>query len=517
MAQHPIRIAAATEGGLVKLTLLEEIIKREVYPLDIGESLGDVDFNVGNPPLAVFSVATGFSYAYDSTDATTADDGLTCLVSGNGFRYHIEDSASISLNSVLGTATSPPGSPVTGDAWIVGAAATGGFAGHDDDIAVYTRRGWIFATPELGLTVFDEDTETNTQFTATGWGGFVPELPDGSITPEALAFPGGVVVESTLSTPPGGPSAGQWFIVGSSPSGAFTGHTGELAGWDGAAYTFLTPAEGWTVWHKTFVYQVSYVSGAWINAQVSLLSGVLKGCELSNNGLDATNDIDIAAGKVVDGTGAVIMTVPAITKRLDAAWAVGSGNGGRDTGSIADAWWYVFAVQRLDTGVVDVIFSQSYSAPTLPTSYTYKAYLGPIYRTGGAIKTFKQEGDKFYWTVQVSDEALNNPGTAAVTKTLTVPPAPRVWAMVIAGFSDTDTAGANYFLLTSLDQTDTTPSATAFTVSNPNTVSGKNTNVVKTEIRTNTSGQVRHRISQSDASVTSIIQTLGWIDRRGKL
>ena len=518
MAANPIRTAATTEAGLVQLTLLEAMVKRFGYVLDIGESLGDVDFDVGNPPLCVFSVATGYSYFYDSSDATTADDGLTCLVSGNGFRYHIEDSASISLNSVLGTATSPPGSPVNGDAWIVGAAATGGFAGQDDDIALYTRRGWIFATPELGLTVLDESTDSNTQFTSTGWGGFVPELPAGSITPETLAFPGGVVVESTLSTPPGSPTAGQWFIVGTSPTGAFVGHTGKLAGWDGAAYTFLMPAEGWTVWHKTFVYQVSYISGAWINAQMSLLSGVLKGCELSNNALDATNDIDIAAGKVVDSTGAVIINVPAITKQLDAAWAVGSGLGGRDTGAISNAWWHVWAILRSDTGVIDVLFSLSATAPTMPTGYDYKARIGSILRTAAAIKTFSQTGDKFTWLVPASDISAANPGTSAVTATLaSVPTGITVEALLNAGILPNNPPGTYYFLLTALTQPDTVPSATAYTVSIGGNAGNSLSNNVIVLTMTNTSAQVRYRVSSSSAGVTVSLITNGWLDRRGKL
>ena len=46
----------------------------------------------------------------------------------------------------------------------------------------------------------------------------------------------------------------------------------------------------------------------------------VSGLTLSNNGVDPTNDIDIAAGSAVDGTGVYNMTLAsAITKRLDAA------------------------------------------------------------------------------------------------------------------------------------------------------------------------------------------------------
>jgi hypothetical protein len=67
-----------------------------------------------------------------------------------------------------------------------------------------------------------------------------------------------------------------------------------------------------------------------------LRSSLVDGLILSNNVTDATNDIDIAAGVATayDGTyWRPFELTSAITKRLDAAWAVGTGNGGLDTGS----------------------------------------------------------------------------------------------------------------------------------------------------------------------------------------
>jgi hypothetical protein len=264
MSQNPIRTAAAANDGLVTGTLLEAIIKRFGYVLNVGESLADLDFDTGEPPLLIHFAETGFDYFLDTTDTTTADDGLTCLVSGNGLRYHIEDAASISRNSVLDFASVDPGSPVVGDAYIVEAAATGAFTGRDDDIAVYTRRGWIFATPDLGLTIYNEDTETNWQFTATGWAGFAVELADGSVRPESQLWPLGIAVESTENTPPGAPAADTYWLVGSSPTGAFTGHGGDVAYYEAGAWAFLTKYAGATVFHKTFSFPLHYVGGSWL-------------------------------------------------------------------------------------------------------------------------------------------------------------------------------------------------------------------------------------------------------------
>lgn len=264
MVAHPFRTAATTTSGVFDDVLLEASVKRTILVLSVTESLGDYEFDTGDIPLAVSWAATGYVYFYDSTDSTTPDDGLTTLVTGNGLRYAIEDAASISLNSVLDVVTAPAGTEVVGDAYIVDAAATGAFVGQDESIAFLTRRGWVFATPEIGHTVFNVATGHNTQFTATGWGAFSVEFGDGTIPPVALQFPAGIVVEDTLNTPPGSPTTGKFWIVGSVPTGAFVGRGADLAYWTGSAWAFLDPADGWAAYHKANGFEVFFTSGAWL-------------------------------------------------------------------------------------------------------------------------------------------------------------------------------------------------------------------------------------------------------------
>ena len=154
-----------------------------------------------------------------------------------------------------------------------------------------------------------------------------------------------------------------------------------------------------------------------------LASYVLSGCILSNNGSDATNDIDISAGYVVSDDGAAVMQVAAITKRLDAAWAVGTGNGGLDTGSIANATYHMWAIQRADTLVVDVLFSTSASAPTMPANYGRKAYIGSIVRSSAAIRAFKQDATnprRFRWVTTIVDRSSTS-AVALGALTVSVP------------------------------------------------------------------------------------------------
>jgi len=135
--------------------------------------------------------------------------------------------------------------------------------------------------------------------------------------------------------------------------------------------------------------------------------GHLYGLTLSNNVSDATNDIDIAVGEAAseDANPWLMVLGSSLTKRLDASWAVGTGNGGLDTGSIANTTYFVWLIQRSDTGVVDALFSTSASSPTMPANYDRKRFIGPVVRASAAIVRFVQTGD--YFTVYTPTGTAN--------------------------------------------------------------------------------------------------------------
>jgi hypothetical protein len=56
------------------------------------------------------------------------------------------------------------------------------------------------------------------------------------------------VDEKDVNTPPGTPSTGYRVIVGSSPTGDFVGHAGEVAQYDGSDWVFTTPERGMTLY-----------------------------------------------------------------------------------------------------------------------------------------------------------------------------------------------------------------------------------------------------------------------------
>lgn len=55
--------------------------------------------------------------------------------------------------------TSPPGGEADGDVYIVGASATGDWAGEDANVAVYDGSAWVFYTPRRGWLAYVEDEE----------------------------------------------------------------------------------------------------------------------------------------------------------------------------------------------------------------------------------------------------------------------------------------------------------------------------------------------------------------------
>lgn len=247
----------------------------------------------------------------------------------------------------------------------------------------------------------------------------------------------------------------------------------------------------------------------------SPLSGYLFGLTTSNNALDAVNDIDVAAGVAADSTNSVTMKLTsALTKQLDATWSVGTNAGGRDpSNALANGWWHIFLIMRSDTGVVDVLFSTSPTSPTLPTNYNYKRRIGSFYRVGGAIKAYFQYGNQFNWDVPVSDVSTSSPGTSAVTATMTVPTGIVVNAILSAGMNTGSLVPSPFLLITSLSQTNTIPSSTAFSVAGPSNSTGSMSGSAIVNVFTNTSAQIRYRMS---TNIALFINTNGWIDDRGQ-
>lgn len=240
------------------------------------------------------------------------------------------------------------------------------------------------------------------------------------------------------------------------------------------------------------------------------LRSYLSGLTLSNNVSDATNDIDIVAGVATDSTNAAMMALSSgITKRLDANWSVGSGNGGLDTGSVGNTTYHVWLIQRSDTGVVDVLFSGSATSPTMPANYDRKRRIGAIIRSSGSILAFSQNGDEFLLgTRSVTQNGVATSTTATLVP-VQVPTGIKVNALGVIRLDYI--SASTSFLVTSPDESD---QAATSSIQNVTVTSSATPQAINFNVRTDTSGQIRTRASGTGGSV--ITTTYGWVDRRGR-
>lgn len=172
------------------------------------------------------------------------------------------------------------------------------------------------------------------------------------------------------------------------------------------AVTAPTPTAGDS---STSVATTAFVAG-----NTAGLQGFISGLTLLNGPSDLVNDIQVSTGVATDSTNVSLMTLAAaLIKQLDVNWAVGTNQGGLDTGAIANADYYIWLIKRQDTGVVDALFSLSSTAPTMPTNYTLKRLVGWIKRLAGTIVAFHSYetaggGLEINWDLPIDSVNINN-------------------------------------------------------------------------------------------------------------
>lgn len=214
----------------------------------------------------------------------------------------------------------------------------------------------------------------------------------------------------------------------------------------------------------------------------------VSGLILSNNAGDPNNRIDISAGSA-RGNGNSVTNGSVMVKRLDAAWASGTGNGGLDTGSKASgATYHVHAIVNNTTGAFDALFSASVVSPTVPSGWTRVQRLGSVVTDGsGNIRPGTWEGKKFLLTTMVNDISDNALGATSKPYPLTVPNGIKVDALLRVSIFDTAFAA---ILVTSPDE-----AAVAAAAAGPNTLTNSGTTNGRggaaLQVRTDTNRQIR--------------------------
>lgn len=251
-----------------------------------------------------------------------------------------------------------------------------------------------------------------------------------------------------------------------------------------------------------------------VPSQNILPRGYISGFTYSNNGSDATNDVDIASGSAMDDTGAYYMVGTALTKRSDATFSAGNNAGMLDTGAIGNGEYYIFAIQRPDTLAVDYLCSLSSTAPTMPANYTLKRLIGYFERAGGSITSFTTfemfgGGLDFRWNAPTLDVNLANTLTGTRrTDAIRVPKTFSVMADINVSMID---ATSNFIARVGWPgETDAAPSSAAAPLANINVSVGTGgTVILEMKVRTSSTGTIFARTSGITVD-TYAVSTLGF-------
>jgi hypothetical protein len=213
----------------------------------------------------------------------------------------------------------------------------------------------------------------------------------------------------------------------------------------------------------------------------------------------------LGAGEAADSTSEELLALTSSITKTTSAWAVGTGNGGLDTGTIANnTWYYAWPIKRIDTGVTDWLFSLSSTAPTLPANYTLKSNKpvavgltnGSAQWTAAVVIESQGGGLDYVWST-VPLDVNTTISTSRTTSTLSVP------ALVVTAnltcFASHATLSTNVKVQCP-DENDAAPSGAASPGVDAFTPSGGGATSWPKVVRTNSSGQIASRASQSSTT-----------------
>jgi hypothetical protein len=104
-----------------------------------------------------------------------------------------------------------------------------------------------------------------------------------------------------INSPPGSPAAGSSYVIGSAPTGAWTGHNLAFAGYTEGGWRFIPAVTGLTVLDKASGELATYLGGAWEKGHV-------RGAKLSVAGNQV---VGARLASIADPTGGTTVDVEA--------------------------------------------------------------------------------------------------------------------------------------------------------------------------------------------------------------
>lgn len=170
----------------------------------------------------------------------------------------------------------------------------------------------------------------------------------------------------------------------------------EFTAANGITYIFRTAANKWES-------RGTAPPGVLANTQIT-------GLKLSR---PVANEIRVAAGNAFSADGLLQMANPAIINKGQGTFVEGDGNGGLDTGAIADDTLYaVHAIAKAATGQFDILLSLSFTAPTMPAGFDRRRLIAAINMGTSDFLGILQTGNYFLitglWPQNVDDATSSN-------------------------------------------------------------------------------------------------------------
>ncbi|ARQ08606.1 hypothetical protein NXC12_CH00515 [Rhizobium etli] len=169
------------------------------------------------------------------------------------------------------------------------------------------------------------------------------------------------------------------------------------------------------------------VSSLDAKADETAVGSWIDGGLLSNNSGNPNTHIDFAAMSVRSGS-SFVSSASSITKHLSGTWAVGTGSGGLDAGSVAaNATYYAYALRKTSDGTLDVVLSTSATiggvTTTLLTGYTIVKQIGVVLTNGSSIiRPFTMyPRDEYQFVTPIIDAANIATTLTSALLALTVP------------------------------------------------------------------------------------------------
>lgn len=234
----------------------------------------------------------------------------------------------------------------------------------------------------------------------------------------------------------------------------------------------------------------------------------LSGLSLGNNATTPNTTIDVAPGAARSSANNADIRLAGVIAGIlqsSGAWAAGNNQNKLDTGAKANnTWYHAHAINATATGVGDILFSLSATAPTMPSGYVGSRRIGSFKTDGsGNIIGFISLGSVVLWKAPPLD--VNVSGIVNSTYTISVPTGVRTLARMGINVS----AAEAFFSYRSTDGSAIAPSYSAYVGGSGVSTTSADNSAMECSVLTNTSGGV---VLQTELTATLRAVTYGWTE-----